>query len=92
MTVRQEAHGMIDRMPEESVRALIPVMARLISFSQRQPAKKPDAISPRMQAFLEMQELRKGSVKYDFSEARREEAMTEKFGNIDWRPDNENPD
>ena len=69
MTVRQEAHGLIDRMPEESVRALIPVMARLIPFGKTNSATQTAGISPKMQAFLDMQEMRKSSVKYDFSEA-----------------------
>ena len=84
MTVRQEAHGMIDRMPEESVRALIPVMAKLIPFRKKKTETQTADISPKMQAFLDMQEIRKTSVKYDFSEAQRSTAMAEKYGEINW--------
>ena len=65
MTLRQEAHGLIDRMPEESVRVLIPVMAKLIPF--RRKATQTTDKSPKMQAFLEMQEMLKESAKYDIS-------------------------
>ena len=83
MTARQEAHGLIDRMPEESVRALIPVMAKLIPF-RKKPTVQTTEISPKMQAFLDMQEMRKSSVKYDFSEEQRNAAMAEKYGDFDW--------
>ena len=84
MTVRQEAHGLIDRMPEESVRALIPVMSKLIPFKKKIDGVYTNDVSPKMQAFLEMQEMRKSSVKYDFSEEERKAAMAEKYGEIDW--------
>ena len=84
MTVRQEAHGLIDRMPEESVRALIPVMAKLIPFRKKKTDNQTPDISPKMQAFHDMQEMRKTSVKYDFSEAQREAAMAEKYGEVQW--------
>ncbi len=84
MTVRQEAHGLIDRMPEESVRALIPVMAKLIPFMKNKSVPQTADISPKMQAFLDMQEMRKLSIKYDFSEAQRNAAVTEKYGEIEW--------
>ena len=84
MTARQEAHGLIDRMPEESVRALIPVMAKLIPFRKKKTEVQTADISPKMQAFLDMQEMRKTSVKFDFSEEQRDVAMAEKYGDIDW--------
>lgn len=84
MTARQEAHGLIDMMPEESVQALIPVMAKLIPFRKKQAITNTSEISPKMQAFLDMEEMRKESVKYDFSTAQREAAMAEKYGEIEW--------
>ena len=84
VTARQEAHGLIDRMPEESVQALIPVMARLIPFRKKQTDTNTSEISPKMQAFLDMEEMRKESVKYDFSAAQQEAAMAEKYGDIEW--------
>ncbi len=84
MTVRQKAHGLIDRMPEESIQALIPVMTKLIPFTTKQPAKKASEHSPKMQAFLDMQEMRKTAVEYDISITQREAAMAEKYDDIDW--------
>jgi len=37
-------------------------------------------VTPKMKAFLRMQELRKETSKYDISEAQRETALDEKFG------------
>lgn len=84
MTARQEAHGLIDRMPEECIQALIPVMTRLIPFKKKQEQKRENEASPKMQAFLEMQEMRKTAVKYDISSAQREVGMAEKYGEIEW--------
>ena len=90
MTIRQEAHGLIDRMPEESVRVLIPVMAKLIPF--RKKTTNTGEISPKMQAFLDMQEMRKTSAKYDFSREQRDIAMAEKYGDIEWGTPDESID
>ena len=84
MTARQKAHGLIDRMPEESVQALIPVMTKLIPLWKKQQTEKTAEISPKMRAFLDMQEMRKTAVQYDFSITQREIAMTEKYGEIEW--------
>ena len=86
MTARQEAHVLIDRMPEESIRALIPVMTKLIPFRKmKQHTEQVTGFSPKMQAFMDMQEMRKKAVQYDFSEIQRETAMAEKYGEIEWR-------
>ncbi len=87
MTIRQEAHGLIDRMPEDSIRILLPVMTKLVPFKAQKPALQTADISPKMRAFLDMQEMRKASVQYDFSEAQRKIAMAEKYGDIEWRKD-----
>jgi len=92
MTVRQEAHGLIDRMPEESVQALIPVMARLIQFKKNDTVASNQNTSPKMQAFLDMQEMRKSSFKFDFSEAQRNAGMAEKYGEFEWGKQNESTD
>lgn len=90
MTARQHAHGLIDRMPEASVQALIPVMRKLIPFRKPKDSDLLEietdnrSITPKMQAFLDMQEMRKSSVKYSFSEKDREAALNEKYGEIIW--------
>ena len=83
MTLREEAYSLIDRMPEESVRALIPVMVKLIPLKQNTTAAQSPAISSKMQAFLDMQQMRKASVQYDFSDVQREAAVFEKYGQLD---------
>ncbi len=84
MTLRQEAHGLIDRMSEENIQALIPVMAKLIPFRKQTVAVQNSKISPKMQAFLDMQEMRKTSAQYDFSLSQRDVVMAEKYGDIEW--------
>ena len=84
MTVRQEAHGLIDQMPEESIQALLPVMAKLIPFQKREKQTDTAVSSPKMQAFLNMQEMRKKAVQYDFSVKERDAAIAEKYGDFNW--------
>ncbi len=78
MNVRQEAHGLIERMREDSIRALIPVMVKMIPFKTKKTAEQTAGVFAKMQAFLDMQEMRKSSVKYNFSEAQRDAAIEEK--------------
>ena len=84
MTVRQEAHGLIDQMPEESVRALLPVMVKLIPFQIREKQTDKAVLSSKMQAFLNMQEMRKESAQYGFSLKERDGAIAEKYGEFSW--------
>ena len=77
MTARQEAHGLIDIMPEESIQALIPVMTKLIPLWNKQQTEKTAGISPKMRAFLDMQEMRKTAVQYDFSITQRDHLVRE---------------
>ena len=84
VTLRQEAYSLLDRMPDENIRILIPVMAKLIPLQKNQSAANSVDSSPKMQAFLDMQEMRKTAVKYDFSEAERDAAIAEKYGDIRW--------
>ncbi len=46
-------------------------------------ARSSDSITPKMKAYLRMQELRKETLNYDVSEAQREAAMDGKFGTFD---------
>ena len=82
MTVRQEAHGLIDQMPEESVRALLPVMVKLIPFQKKEKQTDAAVPSPKIQAFLNIQEMRKEAVQYDYSLKERDEAIAEKYGDF----------
>ena len=81
MTLRQQAHGLIDRLPESDIRPMIQIMSRML------PRRMPDdtqARSPKMRAFLDLQEMRKHAAEYGFSEQDREDAMIEKYGQTSW--------
>ncbi|MBR1708164.1 MAG: hypothetical protein IJ719_04955 [Clostridia bacterium] len=83
MTLQQQAYGLIDRLPDDSVQVVIQVMRRMLPRDKdvaRTAARLSDSVTPKMKAYLRMQELRKETSKYDVSEAQREAAMDEKFG------------
>ena len=76
MTAWERAHGIIDTLPEDSVNAVIQFMSRLAPSKQK-------SSTPKMEAFLRLQELRKNSP-LDISMDEREKAMEEKYGNFSW--------
>lgn len=77
MTSRQEAYELIDSLPEDSVRAVIEIMIRMIPENKN---KKQETASRKMKAFLALQELRKSARRYDFSEENRAAETDRKFG------------
>ena len=83
MTVRQEAYKWIDRLPEESVHALIQVMRRM-TMNEHETLKptvaETDGLTEKMRAFTRMQALRRETAKYDLSDAQRAAALDEKYG------------
>ncbi len=88
MTLRQEAHAMIDSLPDdESIRFFID-MIRRFNVVTKQMEQKEDIQSPsteKRQAFLHMEELKKKypfPKDYDYEQVRRE-AMEEKYGSVD---------
>ena len=83
MTLQQQAYGLIDRLPDDSVQVVIQVMRRMLPREKeavKATVRSSDTVSPKMKAYLRMQELRKETSRYDVSEAQREAAMDEKFG------------
>ena len=83
MTLQQRAYGLIDRLPDESVSALIQVMTRMLPHERGGAEVKEHTdgeVSPKMKAYLRMRELRKETAKYDLSEAQRAAALDEKYG------------
>lgn len=83
MTVRQEAYRWIDRLPEESVHALIQVMRRMAmnEYETRESTDvETDGLPPKMRAFMRMQALRRETARYDLSTAQRAAALDEKYG------------
>ena len=81
MTIREEAYQLIDHLPEDSVQAIVQIMVRMIPHAHP-GAEEKSALSPRMQAYQTLESLRKTGAVIDFSEAEREKAMAEKFGDF----------
>ena len=81
MTVHQRAYNLIDQLGEDDVQAVIQVMIRLLpKTKQEKKETSTDSVSPKMKAFLRMEQLRKETAQYDISESQRALAMEEKFG------------
>ena len=81
MTLQQQAYDLIDRLPDDSVQVIIQVMKRMLPYEK--PLKNASSegdMSPKMKAYMRMQELRKETAKYDISQSQRDEALNEKFG------------
>ncbi len=81
MTVREEAYGLIDKLPEDRVRAVIQLMRRMSPVQQKKEVRE-DAAAPRMKAYHELQEIRKEASRYAFSMDERAAATDEKFGSF----------
>ena len=82
MTLQQQAYGLIDRLPDDSVQVVIQVMRRMLPRDRnvvKTTVRSSDSITPKMKAYLRMQELRKETLNYDVSEVQREVAMDEKY-------------
>ena len=83
MTLQQQAYGLIDRLPDDSVQVVIQVMRRMLPHEVKVKAsvtshsEEPTAM---MKAYWRMQELRKETAHYDVSETERAEALDEKYG------------
>ncbi|MBQ3277537.1 MAG: hypothetical protein IJG94_00020 [Clostridia bacterium] len=81
MTVHERAYSLIDQLSEDDVQAVIQVMIRLLpTVKEEKKETLSDSLSPKMKAFMRMEQLRKISAQYDISEAQRAKAMEEKYG------------
>ena len=81
MTLQQQAYGLIDRLSDDSVQVIIQVMKRMLPQEDRSDKlKKSEMITPKMKAYLRIQELREETSGYDISESQREAALDEKYG------------
>ena len=83
MSLQQQAYELIDRLPDDSVQVVIQVMRRMLPRDKdvvKTNVQSSDSVTPKMKAYLRMQELRKETSRYDVSEIQREAAMSEKFG------------
>ena len=86
MTLRQQAHSLIDMLPERDIRPVIQIMTRMLPQTNTADPQTP---TPKMQAFLELQKLRKEAAGFGFSWQDREEAMNEKYGRMPWEEDSD---
>ena len=82
--LKQEAYSLIDQLSADSVQAIIQVMLRMLPKDQDDESASAKRKSEKMQAFMEMQEMRKKNINYDFSDAQRMQAMDERFGKLSW--------
>ena len=85
MTAHQRAQSLLDQFSEEGVEILIPVMIRMLAYEEQStdtPKAAEDSQSPKMKAFLRMQELRKETAQYDITESQRAAALNEKYGAV----------
>ena len=81
MTVHQRAYDLIDQLEEDDVQAVIQVMIRLLPTAKQEKEKtSTDSVSPKIKAFLRMEQLRRETAQYDISENQRALAMAEKYG------------
>lgn len=87
MTLRQEAHAMIDSLPnDDSIRFFIDMIRQfnIIMMKTGQMPESQNSPSDKRQAFLHMEELKKKypfPKDYDYEQVRRE-TMEEKYGSV----------
>ena len=84
MTIKQQAYGLIDELPEDSVQAIIQIMIRMVPGKQQKEKceEEKNVMSQKMEAFLELQEMRKKAKNYHFTLDDRAAAMDAKFGDF----------
>ena len=86
MTLQQETYRLIDHLPEDSVRAVIQIMVRMLPANTfyTEPVILDRADTPKQHAFKKMQELRNATKEYhilDF-EAERTDALKDKYDRL----------
>ena len=87
MTLRQEAHAMIDSLPnDDSIRFFIDMIRQfnIITTKTGQMPEPQNSSSEKRQAFLHMEALKKKypfPKDYDYEQVRRE-TMEEKYGSV----------
>ena len=83
MTLRQEAYGLIDRLPDDSIQAVIQIMVRMLPNQNTHGMPRETGLSQKMRAFMEMQEMRKHAAEYEISLEERAAAVDAKYGTLD---------
>lgn len=83
MTAREQAHSLIESLPDDSVRAVVEIMIRM--QSRRKDSLSGTAkLTPKMKAFLELERLRKEGAQYCFSPDDRTAVLDVKYGAFTW--------
>ena len=77
MTLQQQAYRLIDSLSDDSVRAIIQVMRRMVPEAREENyAQTADMPSQKLR------QLRRETAQYEFSEAQRGAALEDKFGSL----------
>lgn len=83
MTLQQQAYRLIDSLSDDSVRAIIQVMRRMVPEAREENyAQTADMPSQKLRAYQRMRQLRRETAQYEFSEAQRGAALEDKFGSL----------
>ena len=82
MTLRQEAYGLIDTLPDDCIRIIIRLMYKMES---RKPVSLDLPDERKLNAFLELEQMRKSMVLPEdfYPEKELQEALDEKYGCVD---------
>ena len=81
MTIQQEAYKLIDSLSEDSVKAVIQVMIRMIPSQKNAEANETNTFNSKIQAYERMRELRKETAAYNITDYKLEleEGLEEKY-------------
>ena len=87
MTARQEAHQLINELPDNTVYVIVQIMKDIMPKTQQTGRiENYDGMTPKMKAFLRTKELREITAQYNLDfEKEREEAIQEKYGSFSKR-------
>ena len=72
MTIQQEAYKLIDSLSEDSVKAVIQVMIRMIPSQKNAEANETNTFNSKIQAYERMRELRKETAAYNITDYKLE--------------------
>lgn len=82
LDIQKKACSLINRLPEDSVSALIEIMIRMLPSQDVGPSFQDKTVSVKRRAYLELQEIRKELSGYDFSEEDLANGLEEKYGTL----------
>lgn len=80
MTPQQEAHRLIDSVPQDKIDYVIALIRPFATANS--DTNNTTSETPKMKAFRKMQQKRKSSAQYDIDLEQRDIAVQEKYGSI----------